>query len=110
MGTGLAPPTSMKKTKSFLMLGLLALALSAPARAADTRGQNSAPSSAELSMPKVGSVPQGTSLGSRAEEQRYAAREAASPEAKKYRGGDVVVISVTTLVIILLIVVIIILI
>ncbi len=45
----------------------------------------------------------------RADEQAYASREAASPDAKKYKAGDVIVISATTLVIILLVVLIIIL-
>ena len=54
-------------------------------------------------------VPRGTSLGARSDEQRYAAREAAAPQAKKYRGGDVIVISASVLVIILLVVLIIVL-
>ena len=49
------------------------------------------------------------SFGARTDEQRYAAREAASPEAKKYRGGDVIVISATALAIVLLVVLIIVL-
>ena len=48
-------------------------------------------------------------FGARADEARYAAREAASPDAKKYRGGDVIVISATALVIVLLVVLIIVL-
>jgi hypothetical protein len=51
----------------------------------------------------------GTALGARSDEQRYAAREAASPDAKKYRGGDVIVISASVLVVILLVVLIIVL-
>ncbi len=43
-------------------------------------------------------------LGSRADEERYAAREAASPDAKQFRGGDVIVISATAVAIALLIV------
>jgi hypothetical protein len=54
-------------------------------------------------------VPKGTALGARADEARYASREAASPEARKYRGGDVIVISATALVIVLLVVLIIVL-
>jgi hypothetical protein len=54
-------------------------------------------------------APRGTALGARTEEQRYAAREAAAPQAKKYRGGDVIVISATALVIVLLVVLIIVL-
>jgi hypothetical protein len=54
-------------------------------------------------------VPRGTVLGARSDELRYAAREAAAPQAKKYRGGDVIVISATVLVVILLVVLIIVL-
>ncbi|HEX3597787.1 MAG TPA: hypothetical protein VHU80_21915 [Polyangiaceae bacterium] len=53
--------------------------------------------------------PRGTSLGSGTEEARYAAREAAAPQAKKYRGGDVIIISASVLVVILLVVLIIVL-
>ena len=54
-------------------------------------------------------APSPRTLGSRAEEARYAAREAASAQAKNYRAGDVVVISTTALVIILLVILIIVL-
>jgi hypothetical protein len=54
-------------------------------------------------------VPRGTAFGARADEQRYASREAAAPQAKKYRGGDVIVISASVLVVILLVVLIIVL-
>jgi len=54
-------------------------------------------------------VPRGTALGARGDEQRYAAREAAAPQAKKYRGGDVIVISASVLIVILLVVLIIVL-
>jgi predicted double-glycine peptidase len=64
---------------------------------------------AAASAPTIANLPPRTTLASMTEAQRYAAREAASPEAKKYRGGDVIVISATTLAIILLIVLIIIL-
>ncbi len=53
--------------------------------------------------------PQGTALGARSDEARYAAREAVAPQAKKYRGGDVIVISASVLVVILLVVLIIVL-
>jgi hypothetical protein len=43
------------------------------------------------------------------EAQRYAAREATSPDAKRFRGGDYIVISASALIIILLIVLIIVL-
>lgn len=48
-------------------------------------------------------------MGSRLEEQRYAAREASSPDAKKYRAGDVVVISASAVAVVLIIVLIILL-
>jgi hypothetical protein len=44
----------------------------------------------------------GPARGSDLDEKRYAAREAASPEAKQFRGGDVVVITATTAILILL--------
>ena len=43
------------------------------------------------------------------EAQLYAAREATSPEAKKYRGGDYIVISASALIVILLVVIIVLL-
>lgn len=49
-------------------------------------------------------TPSGGVLGSRTDEERYAAREAASPDAKQFRGGDVIVISATAVAIALLIV------
>jgi predicted double-glycine peptidase len=60
-------------------------------------------------VPRVASVAHDTALGSSAEQQSYAAREAASPEAQKYRAGDVIIISGATLLIILLVVLIIVL-
>ena len=59
--------------------------------------------------PKVASVPRGAALATATEDQRYADREAAAPDAKKFTGGNVIVISATTVAIILLIVIIIIL-
>lgn len=94
----------MVRTRIFAALGLLTLALAAPAGAADGRATNSGAGTTE-SVQMAASVPRGATLGSRAEEQRYAAREAASPEAKKYRAGDVIVISVTTAALIVLVVV-----
>jgi hypothetical protein len=58
---------------------------------------------------KAGNIPANTAIGSLTEAQRYAARETASPEAKKYRGGDYIVISASALAVILLIVIIILL-
>lgn len=59
--------------------------------------------------PVRANAPNGAVLGSRAEEDRYAAREASSPDAKQYRGGDVIVISATAVAVILLVVLILIL-
>lgn len=61
------------------------------------------------SVQSTGHAPRGVAMGSRTEEQRYAAREAASPDAKKYRAGDVIVISASALAIVLVIILIIIL-
>ncbi len=54
-------------------------------------------------------APPRTSFGARNEEARYAAREAASPDAKQFRGGDVIIISAGVLALILVIVLIIVL-
>jgi len=86
------------------------IALAAPsARASDDRGTRSDDPVPASSSARVGSVPRGTALGSRAEEQSYAKREAASPDAKQFKGGSVIVIGATTVAIILLIVIILIL-
>lgn len=97
------------KRKLIATVGFLTMALAAPAYAGDTRLTSSTASTSDASRPRAVGVPRGTSLGSSADEAKYAAREAASPDAKKYRGGDVIVISVTAVAIILLVVIIIIL-
>lgn len=90
------------KTRIFAMLVLLIVALVSPARA-EGAGATSAPAvDTRASSTKSASIPSKSSFGSRTDEQRYAAREKASPDAKNYRGGDVIVISVTLAVIILL--------
>jgi hypothetical protein len=95
------------KTKRLATFGFLTLALlAAPVQAADLARSNPP---AESEAAKVKRAPSGPAAGSPAEDQRYAKREAASPDAKNYKAGDVVVISVTTAVIILLAVVILIL-
>jgi hypothetical protein len=94
------------KTQRFATFGILALALASPAYAADA-ANNSPP--AQSQPAKAEHAPRGTAAGSKAEDQRYAMREAASPDAKNYKGGDVVVISVTTAAIVLLAVIILIL-
>jgi len=96
------------KTKRLATFSLLTLtlALAGPAHALDAQHRNP-PAKSEPA--KVERAPRGTAAGSPAEAQRYARREAASPDAKNYKGGDVVVISVTTAVIVLLAVIILIL-
>jgi predicted double-glycine peptidase len=58
---------------------------------------------------KLGSAAYERAIGTRVEQDSYAARETTSAEAKKYRAGDVIVISGTALAIILLVVLIIVL-
>jgi hypothetical protein len=89
------------------VLVALLCALSAPVYAEPGGTNTAAGPSAPAASPAP--LPRGTELGSRSEDRRYASREAASPEAKQFRGGDVVVISATTIAIILLVIVIIIL-
>jgi predicted double-glycine peptidase len=66
-----------------------------------------------VAFPETGATlagnPASPALGSMTEAQRYAAREATSAEAKKYRGGDYIVISASALAVILLVVLIIVL-
>jgi hypothetical protein len=94
------------KTQRFATVSLLTLALASPVYAAPPPQRSPA---AESKPAVVEQAPRGTAVGSQAEDQRYAMREAASPDAKNYKGGDVVVISVTTAVIVLLAVIILIL-
>ena len=61
------------------------------------------------SSPKAASLPSGAPLASLTDAERYAAKEATSPDAKKYRGGDYIVISASVLAVILLVVLILIL-
>jgi hypothetical protein len=94
------------KTQRFATFSLLTLALVSPVYAANP-GQSAPPAKSEPARSER--APPGTVAGSDAEDRRYALREAASPDAKNYKGGDVVVISVTTAVIVLLAVIILIL-
>lgn len=91
----------------FLTMSLVAAAQAAPVapspKAAATVDTRSASPGAPTPVPGT------RTLGSPADEKRYAQREAASPEARNYRAGEVVVISVTALVIILLVILIIVL-
>ena len=61
------------------------------------------------SVPRAASAPPPTALASVTDAQRYAAKEATSPDAKKYRGGDYIVISASALAVVLLVVLILIL-
>lgn len=98
------------KAKILALLVLLTVAFVSPAWAAGARGETPKTSSAETTFekPRV-AMPRGPALGSTEEERRYAAREAKSEDAKKYRAGDVLVISGTAIAIILLVIVILIL-
>lgn len=88
-------------TGCFLAVSVASSASAAEKRSADTNVLVES----ELRAP----LPKGASPGSIADEKRYAAREAASPEAKTFRGGDAIVISTTAVAIILLVIIIIIL-
>ncbi len=93
----------MKPSKFFQSSGLaLLLATQVAAAEAPVAAQRESSSIEAARMPER--MP-----ASRAEEARYARREAASPEAKKFRGGDVIVISASAIAIVLLIVLIIVL-
>jgi hypothetical protein len=90
-------------TKHLVSSGLFALSLAmatAPVAYANESASTSAVST---------SVPESATLGSSAEEKRYAARAAESPDARKFQGGDVIVISATTLAIVLLVILILVL-
>lgn len=95
----------------FVAACLLAFSVAATptaANAADKSGERSV-TNQPPSVQSSGTVPRGVAMGSRSEEQRYAAREASSPDAKKYRAGDVIVISASAVAIVLIIILIIIL-
>lgn len=97
-----------KKRSSISTFVLASTLVAAPLQAAPALDSNRAQAAhEERSAPS--NSPKGAVLGSRADEQRYAAREAASPDAKQYRGGDVIVISATAVAIALLIVLVILL-
>jgi hypothetical protein len=95
----------MTKSKDALAALLLTLSVVSSAFAAPESGA-SIQGTARVQEVRA---PQGRTMGSRADEARYAAKEAASAEAKNYRAGDVIVISATALVIILLVILIIVL-
>jgi hypothetical protein len=88
-----------------LLLTLITLAFAAPAAASvNEMNPRGAPApTAVQTQPRGFSAAARTPHGSRADEQRYAAREAQSKNAKKFRGGEpVVVITATAAIIILL--------
>jgi hypothetical protein len=97
------------KPHLFVTLLLALLTFVAPLRAAPTAAQVVPAPVATTPLGPEHAMPRGTTLGSRSDERRYASREAASPDAKQYRGGDYVVISATAIAVILLVIVIIIL-
>jgi hypothetical protein len=84
---------------------LTVLALTAPAFASE-RGLAAAAESVPTAQAQTPSKAPLSARATSAERSRYAAREAASPEAKQYRGGaDVVIISASALAVIVLAVV-----
>jgi Flp pilus assembly protein TadB len=88
--------------KHLAMLLVLAVALVFPARAEATERTNARPAVTAIAKSPAAKTARQPSRGSRTDENRYAAREKASDDAKKYRAGDVVVITATTAIIILL--------
>jgi hypothetical protein len=95
----------MKTTLAAIFSVLMSL-VALPASALPAPSDNAA---VRIQPAERANVTQGVARGTPSEDQRYASREAASPDAKKYRGGDVVVISASAIAIILLVVLILIL-
>lgn len=93
-----------------LSIALFALLLTTPAFATQRQhAVTEAPLAARTSAPARVSPPV-TLRATPSERSRYAAREAASPEAKQYRGGDdVVIISASALAVVLAVVLLVIL-
>lgn len=88
---------------SFLLLAAPAFAFEGGAPRAEAPSAAHAPATTRV-------LPQRAALATRTDRSRYAAREAASPEAKQYRGGDdVVIIGGSALALVLAIVLIIVL-
>lgn len=94
-------------TKIIAILTVLITLVAATTRAATDAALSNPPQRSEVAA--RANAPKGVWLGSQSEDRRYAVRETASPDAKKYRGGDVIVISATALIIALLVVIILIL-
>lgn len=89
------------QTKLAMGLALLLLSTAPQVHAEAPVGSNAA---LREMPPARAPAPSGAALGSKMEDELYAAREASSPDAKQYRGGDVIVISATTVAVILLVV------
>ncbi len=86
-------------------IALTLLVLTAPAFASE-RGLAAAAESIPTAQTVIPGAAPHAARATSAERSRYAAREAASPEAKQYRGGaDVVIISASALAVIVLAVV-----
>jgi hypothetical protein len=82
---------------------LLALAAPAAAGVNEVNPKGALAPRAEAGTPPRSSVaPHRTSHGSRADEKRYASREDASKNAKKFRGGEPVIVVTATVAIIVL--------
>jgi hypothetical protein len=88
--------------KHLATLLVLALALVCPAPAQATERAQTPPAATATAKPKATNTPRLPSRGTRADEHRYAQREKASNDAKKYRAGDTIVITATAAIIILL--------
>lgn len=94
--------------RALIALSLFMLATPAFATERDPVRSESAPALHAAAPTQV--LPGRAAPASRTDRSRYAAREAASPEAKQYRGGgDVVIIGSSAVVIVLLVVLIIVL-
>ena len=94
------------KTKFAAIISVLISLQAIPARALPEASGNSP---VQIQSSERATPTRGAALGTPIDDQRYAAREAASPEAKKYKGGDVIVISASAVAIVLLVVLILIL-
>jgi hypothetical protein len=88
--------------KHLAPLLVLAAALVFPAPAEATGRTHARPAVTAIAKSPVAQTARQPSRGSRADENRYAQREKASNDAKKYRAGDAIVITATAAIIILL--------
>ncbi|HVU05777.1 MAG TPA: hypothetical protein VHE30_28710 [Polyangiaceae bacterium] len=95
----------MRSTVSRLVASVFLTLSVATSVHAGTFGPDAPPRAA----PVARHAPPSASYGTEDEVARYRAREAASPEAAKFRGGSVIVISASALAVILLVVLLIVL-